>query len=301
MGKNKLKYVSNIVIVGDVTPPIRKKANIIMTDRYNASHYKNEEIVIPRNIMEQIYHIPSSIKREWGRMSKAEKIVYGTIFASTVIGLGIAADYKYNDGKTVKSVKEKILSKSSSKSVGAAPAAVVANATAVATPQAVETPYQFTPDLNVHGSPEYVKQVQDSLEEIRKTPDSFRINGRTAYEYVKYYLDELYEGEENQTPKYSPPGVVYIPKRLISPTNLIHIPDHIEQSQNKTFLNEKKKWEERGENGVLFMEYDAIKLQVSWEKARYNLTDEQARNSFVTKMKYYTDDPKYLSGNLSTD
>lgn len=69
-----------------------------------------------------------------------------------------------------------------------------ANETVKATP----APHQFTPDLKVFGSPEYVKRVNDGLEELKKTPDSFRINGMTAYQYATYYLDELYEGDKEK-------------------------------------------------------------------------------------------------------
>jgi hypothetical protein len=112
MGKRRYSSIhaaSTIGLIQEVSHGHQKNVNA-----FNAKQaYKNGEIVIPRNIMEQIYHIPSSIKREWSRMSTKEKIVYGTIFTSTVIGLGIAADYKYNDGKNVKFVKDKLFTKGS--------------------------------------------------------------------------------------------------------------------------------------------------------------------------------------------
>ncbi len=103
MGNSKYNPASafNITIAGQVGHTHIKKKTDILTRNYIANQ-DSQEIVIPRNIMEQIYNIPSSIKKEWNRMSKAEKFVYGAIFASTVIGLGIATDYKFNDGKVVK-------------------------------------------------------------------------------------------------------------------------------------------------------------------------------------------------------
>jgi hypothetical protein len=104
MGKNYMpKALNRAAIIGSYTPPVSRKENILRVDSHNANQdYRNHGYRLPN--LEQIYNIPSSVKREWQKMSKTEKIVYGTIFASTVIGLGIAADYKFNEGKTVKNI-----------------------------------------------------------------------------------------------------------------------------------------------------------------------------------------------------
>jgi len=158
-----------------------------------------------------------------------------------------------------------------------------------------EKPHQFTPDLKVFGSDEYKKRVQDSLDELNKTPDSFRINGMTAYEYATYYMDDLHEGNEE---KYIDVGKEQYPIKYISASNMIHIPRHIEQGQNQTYLANMKEWQKKGEWGGLFGEHDAIKLQVSWEKAQYNLTDEETKNRFISYMKQYTNDSKYFEEEL---
>jgi len=97
-----------------------------------------------------------------------------------------------------------------------------------------------------------------------------------------------------------------MPKNLILASNLVHIHRHIEQfMDNKTFDKELEKWtigindkEVKRKEVSLFMEHDAIELQVSWEKARYNLTDEQKKNSFLSKMRQYTNDSKYFEEEL---
>ncbi len=158
-----------------------------------------------------------------------------------------------------------------------------------------EKPHVFTSDLKVFGSPEYVKKVQDGLDELNKTPDSFRINGMTAYEYATYYLDELHEGDKE---KYIDVGIEQYPINLISASNLIHIARHIEQGQNQTYLTNMKEWQKKGEYGGLFGEYDAIKLQVSWIKTTRNLTDEEAKSLFIAFMKGYTNNSKYFEDEL---
>lgn len=66
----------SVSVVGSFNAPVSGKANIIEVDSHNANRdYKNQEGYRLPNL-EEIYHIPSSIKREWGKMSKAEKIVY---------------------------------------------------------------------------------------------------------------------------------------------------------------------------------------------------------------------------------
>ncbi|MBU4299919.1 MAG: hypothetical protein ABIF85_04820 [Nanoarchaeota archaeon] len=169
-----------------------------------------------------------------------------------------------------------------------------------ATPKPTPTPHQFTPDMKVFGSENYQKKVQEYLEDIKKTPDTFRINGMTAHEYVTYYIDELYEGEEE---KYIDIGIEQYPLKIIDASNLMHIARHIEQGQNKTFLDKMHKWDEKikGEKRSFFHEHDAIKLQTAWEKARYNSTDEQVKEGFLQKMRYYTKDPKYFEDELSVD
>lgn len=282
----------------------QRRENILEVDSHTSKQvYRNQEgFKLPA--LEWIYHIPSSIKREWQKMSKAEKIVYGTILLSTAVGLGIAADYKYNDGKTVKWTKDKadkgakFVKEKYANAFAPAPAAVVApmaNDTMVQ-PTATPQKHVFTPDLKVYGSPEYQQKVQKSLDELNKTPDSFRINGMTAYEYATYWLDELYEGEERETPPYAPPGVEYMPKNLISASNLIHISNHIEQGKNESFHQRAYRWRLKGESVGLLSEYDAVRLQVSWEKVGLNnLTDEEAIRRFNYAMKYYTNDSKYFA------
>ncbi|MFZ3077515.1 MAG: hypothetical protein WA139_03610 [Candidatus Aenigmatarchaeota archaeon] len=147
------------------------------------------------------------------------------------------------------------------------------------------------------------------MEELNKTPDSFRINGMTAYEYATKYMEELHEGNETDAPVGSMAYNVYMPKNLISASNLVHIPTHIEQGENQTFEEDLGKWI-GGFNSItkenrnikskemsLFSEHRAIMLQVAWEKARYNLTDEQAKSNFLYYMKQYTNDSKYLKKN----
>ncbi len=172
---------------------------------------------------------------------------------------------------------------------------LVANESKVKEPMhIIATPYNFTPDLKVFGSPEYVKRVNDGLEELKKTPDSFRINGMTAYEYATYYMDELYEGEREN---YIDVSKGQYPLNIISASNLIHISRHIEQGQNQTLLDEDYKMQKKypDDGPSLFAEYDAVRLQVSWEKARNNLTDDEATARFNYAMKYYTNDSKYFA------
>jgi hypothetical protein len=253
------------------------------------------------------------VGKAYSEMSTGYKIMYGLALFAVA---GVVADNVANEGKYTKSAKDKavkslksmeevykgIIKKTPAVVIGAdslapTPAPTftpAANATVKETP----APHEFTPDIKVYGSEAFKTRVQMSLDELNKTPDSFRIDGMTAYEYATYYIDELHEGDREN---YMDIGKGQYPINLISPSNLIHIPRHTEQDQNQTFLADMKKWDAKGEDGSLLMEYDAIKLQVSWEKARYNLTDEQARNSFLTKMKYYTNDSKYFEDNLSVN
>lgn len=165
----------------------------------------------------------------------------------------------------------------------AAPA-VIANETKE-TPE----PHQFTPDLKVFGSPEFVKNVQDSLDELNKTPD-FRINNRTAYEYASYWSEEIHEGEYggvlriNGTEYWGrregyPPGIHMIPITHIDASNLIHLARHTEQSQRERAL-----WINKSNCEY---ELDAIKKGEDWRTARYNLTEEQKEQNIKALISSY--------------
>lgn len=297
---NNTANAFNIAIAGQVGHvPVKKNAGISITDDYISKRIeKNQE----SSDYGWINEIPSSIKREYGRMSNTQK----ALFWLTGFALVGVAGYASSDTvrKTVdsnaKKVYDKIFSQSNSKAIGGAPAIVpvIDKAAVNETIKSATTPqHVFTPGLKVYGSEEYKKRVQDSLDVLNKTPDSFRIDGMTAYQYATYYLDELHEGPEE---KYIDVGIEQYPIKYISASNLIHIPRHIEQGHNKTLEKQLKQWNKKYPNDdpSLIYEYDAIELQASWGKARYNLTDEQRKDSFVASMRQYTNDSKYFEDAL---
>ncbi|TRZ54606.1 hypothetical protein D4Q76_02085 [archaeon] len=156
----------------------------------------------------------------------------------------------------------------------APPAAVpIANVTAKATPMVSETPapHQFTPDLKVFGSDEYKQKVQNSLDELNKTPDSFRINGMTAYEYATKHLDEFHEGPEGNCEKPRI-GCERMPLNMINAENLIHLATHTTDTFGMTSYQGELK---------------AVKNQKEWAAVRYNWSEERKQKEIEDTMKWY--------------
>lgn len=151
-------------------------------------------------------------------------------------------------------------------------------------------PRTFTPGFEIFGEEEYKSVVAANITELK---------GTSAEKYVAYFLEELHEGEENDTRQIGHPERLFLPKRLLSASNLVHVARHAEQNSDgfveKTVrrLAEKYGLERVREDHAIkekmhyILEKDAVKKQVAWEKEKYRLTDEAARKSFRAYMEQY--------------
>lgn len=149
-------------------------------------------------------------------------------------------------------------------------------------------PYQFTPDIEVHGSNSYKQKVQEKLKDLDTTPN-FKIRGMTARQYVEKYMDYLYEAvpgtRENCPPEaIGKQATVCLDEKSIDASTLLHVTRHIDQEigELKEDFKNKKTYE---------YEKDAVDIQSKWLAARNNMSEEQRQNWFDNAMKYY--DPRY--------